>query len=340
MAFSFGDFMGSVGDFFTGGDGFGVDDVFRNLSGAAGAYNAIQGTDAQKPYFYPGQEQGLAMGADAAQQQFQQGPNQYYGEPTVAALDPNVAAGQNAQLGMTGNLNNLARGSGEAAGTLQQGGSDRVGGFQLQDQIGFGLDPQYQKAIMDPINNNLTQNILPALDSQATAQGAFGGSRAAQQKADAATQANEAATNAMIQGNLQARGQSIGQRAGDISAQLSGRSQDITQNQIENAARASGISGAGTAMNQALLPGQIQKDVGTERMAYEQDLINADKARFDWNRGENNAYVDRLMSRMQGLPAPIPGAGGTDGNWLDALQGFGLGTNIYSGITTPPIQGQ
>lgn len=335
MAFSFGDFVSGVGDFVTGGDGFDAGDVFRNISGAAGAYDALQGTDPQKPYFYPGQERGLELAGQAAIDRFKQGPQGYYPGSTVAPLDPNVISGQNKQLGLDQRLTNMANVSGTAAGTLAQGGSDRVGGFQLPGQVGFDLPPEYQSAITNPIYRDLEQRILPQINTQATQQGAFGGSRMAQQRGQAGAEATERATDALIRGNLTARGQTIGQRAGDISAQLTGRGQDVQQNAIENAARAAGISGTGSSMAQQLLPGQVATDIGGSRTQYEQALIDADKARFDFNQGSQDTNLDRLFSRLQGLP-PIPGAGGQEGNWLDALQGFGVGTNIYGALTTPP----
>jgi hypothetical protein len=241
----------------------------------------------------------------------------------------------------------------------------------LPDQIGFGIPEQYQNAIMNPIFDQLENRVIPGIHTGATAQGAFGGSRMQQQKADATQQATEAATNAMIQGNLQARGQSIGQRAGDInaqlanqgqninqrgqdinynlgnqqqligqragdiSAQLQGRSQDINQNQLYNQALQQGLSGANLAQKNLLTPGDMQQQVGGARTAYEQQLMNADKAAFDWTRMENNDYVDRLFNRLQGVPLNTAGAGtvqGQSGNWTDILSGGLQGMNLWNQI--------
>lgn len=302
------------------------------VSGAVGALSGyFGGEDAvTKPWMPEGMQAGMETGIDAARDQFNQGPRQYYPGQTVADLNPNVRQGWNNQLSSTRRMQQLADMSAQGAGKLIQGG-DKVGGFQLEDQIGFGIPEEYQNAIMNPIMRNLNEQIVPGLHTAATAQGAFGGSRMQQQKADAATQATEAATDAMIRGNLDARQQSIGQRAGDISAQLSGRGQDIQQNQYGMQNIQAGVNALGTAMNQQLAPGQTQALIGGQQQAYDQALIDADIDRFNWNNQEGLNHIDRLLQRMSGNY--IPGGNiqkGQGGGWLDALTGFAAGSNIYN----------
>lgn len=310
-----------------------AEDWLRFATGAANAYDAYQGTDDKttKPYFLPGQESGYGTAIGAALSDFAQGPDQYYPGQTVADLDPNVIAGQNDQLASLDRAQQLADAGGSAALSLAQGGAGLVGGFDLPDQVGFGIPQEYQDAIMNPIMRNLENRIMPALHTQATQQGAFGGSRMAQQKADAAQAATEAATDAMIRGNLDARQQTIGQRAGDISAVLGGRAQDITQyNNMNNAMRA-GVSATGEGIRQQLLPGEIQTQIGSDRTAYEQSLIDADVQRFGWNRDEGNNYINRLFQRLGGTPE-MSGSTvqGQNGSIYDAIIGFGQGNNIFN----------
>jgi len=307
------------------------------ISGTAGAVDAYQGADdvVNKPWLVPGAQEGLEQGVDAAKQQFAAGPNQYYPNSTVAGLDPTLAAGWEEKLSNTDRLQQMANRTGQSAMNLV-GGGDKVGGFTLQDQVGFGIPEQYQNAIMSPIMKQLNEQIIPGIHTAATAQGAFGGSRMQQQKADAATQATDMATQAMIRGNLDARGQSIGQRAGDISAQLSGRAQDIGQNQNIFNNKLAGIGAVGTAMNQSQIPGQVMTDVGGARQDYNQALLTDDVNRFNWNRDENTNYVDRLLNRMSGnLPkGTITEAPST--NWMDAVTGFGAGTNLWNNVFKTP----
>ena len=308
------------------------------VGGVIGAVDAANGVPEQKPYMAPGQERLIGTANDAAVNQFGQGPMAYYPGQTVADLDPNQVAGQNQRLGSTAIQQQLANAGGTAAMSLAQGGAGRIGGFQLPDQIGFGLPEEYQNAIMNPVMRDLEERTIPGLHTAATSQGAFGGSRMQQQKSDASAQATERATEALIRGNLDARGQSIGQRAGDISAQLTGRGQDITQNQLHNTALANSSNAITAGQSQQLVPGQTQTQVGNERFTYDQDRINADINRFDFNRNEAISNVDRLFNRAAGNPAPIQGDGGRDSTFLDYLKSIGIGANIGGGLTTPPWQ--
>ena len=303
-------------------------------AGVAGAYAASQGgqDEVQKPYYVGGQEQNLEQGQFAANQTFQNGPQSYYPNSTVAPQDQNLIQGQNNMLSNTDRLAQMGDMSGVAAGTLASGGAPRVGGMQLQDQIGFGIPEEYQSAIMNPIMNNLNERIMPSIHNQATQQGAFGGSRMQQQKSDATAQATEAATNAMIMGNLQARGQSIGQRSQDHQAQLQGRGQDINQNQIYNNAMNQGVNSLGTSMNQQLMPGRTQADIGQQRTDYAQQQTTADKARFDFTQAENENYLDRFLSRANNAPAGGRTQVGRDATFMDILAGAGAGSTMYNDI--------
>ena len=309
------------------------------IGGAAGALSGFFGGDDQvsKPWMVPGAQEGLTEAVSAARDQFDQGPRQYYPGQTVADLNPNVQQGWNDQLASQDRMQQLADRSAMGTGKLLTGG-DKVGGFQLQDQIGFGIPEEYQSAIMNPIMRNLNEQVIPGIHTAAQSQGAFGGSRMQQQKSDAASQATEMATDAMIRGNLQARGQSIGQRAGDISAQLSGRSQDIQQNQYGMDNIRAGVNAATTAMGQQLAPGQMQAGIGAQQQGYDQSLIDADMARFDWNNQEGMNYIDRLIQRVGGKYMPTGEIQqGDSGGWLDALLGGLNGANIFNAAYSKPV---
>jgi hypothetical protein len=311
-------------------------DVIGGIIGGISGWNGGQ-DQTTKPYMVQGQEAALKEGIQGARDQYAGGPLPYYPDQTVADLNPNLRQGWNDQLGSTDRLQQLADQGGSSALTLAKGG-DKVGGFTLQDQIGFGIPEQYQNAIMDPIMRNLNERIIPGIHTAAQSQGAFGGSRMQQQKSDAATQATKEATDAMIMGNLNARGQSIGQRAGDISAQLSGRGQDISQNAQQASNMYNGINSLNTAMGQQLMPGQTMANVGLAQMQDDQTRLDSDINRFNWNRDEYTNNVDRLLNRMSGNVAPTGGSTvqGTGGGVWDALTGFMSGSNIYNNAMKTP----
>lgn len=296
----------SLGDFFSGVYGYIQDNpelVGAGLGLLAGSQDGQDQSVTTKPYLYPGQEEGIANVINLAKQEYQAGPQQYYPGQQVASLDPNLIAGQNAQLGVAAQQGQLADLSAFGAGDLLSGGAGRIEGFNMPDQIGFGIDSGLQNAVMNPIMRNLEERVMPGLDLQATNQGAFGGTRHAQMKGQAASDAVGQAAEAVAQANLQARQQSIGQRSNDMQAMLSGRSQDIQQNQLYNNAVGSGINAASGAMANLLMPGQIMNDIGADRTAYEQQLINADMNRFNFNQQAPISALDRLQSRMT-LAAP------------------------------------
>lgn len=305
--------------------------LIPGLIGAwAGSQDGQDRTVTQAPYLYPGQEEGIANVINLAKQEYQGGPMQYYPGNPVSPLDPNIIAGQNAQLGSLGVQQQLADLGTYGAGDLLQGGAGRIEGFDLPDQIGFGIDPGLENAVMNPIMRNLTERVLPSLDLQATNQGAFGGTRHALLKGQAAADSTERAAEAVARANLNARGQSIQQRQGDVSSMLSGRSQDINQNQIYNNAIGAGINAIPGAMTAQLAPGALQQEIGTKRTAYEQQLINADKARFDFNQQAPIDALTRLQSRMT-LAAPggsMTTTPGDEASWLSILGGFGTGAQL------------
>ena len=311
--------------------------------GIAGGVLGAQGTPDQtttaKPYMFDGQQEGITNFLNASKEQYQQGPQQYYPGQTVAGLDPNTIAGQNQQLGTVNQQQGLANAM--TAGVQGQiAGTPQVGGFQLQDQVGFGIDPGLQSAISNPIMRQLQEKILPSADLQATQQGAFGGSRAQQIKSQAGVDATERIAEVTARANLQARGQSIGQRAGDISAQLSGRGQDINQNQLQAQNQQWGIGAAPAAMQGMMQPGQTMQNIGAQRTAYEQALLNADKASFDFGQQADLDNVDRLGQRMQMTPTgQVSTTQGTPGDWSNILGGALSGWSLGGAINTPPPTG-
>lgn len=308
---------------------------------AIGGWMGGQGTPdqvtSQTPYMFQGQEEGITNFLNASKEQYQAGPQQYYPGQMVAGLDPNTIAGQNAALGTVGQQNQLGGAAAQGAMNLA-GGGNRVGGFQLEDQIGFGLDPGLEAAVMNPIQRQLADRLKMG-NLSATSQGAFGGSRAEQIQGQSRADAQGQTADALARANLSARGQSIGQRAGDISAQLSGRSQDIQQNQLSNMATQAGLSAIPGAQ-QALLSGaNVQQGIGGDRAAYEQALMNADKAKFDFEQQAPitslNLLGDRMSMNMGGQTTNVQGQSGTLAN---ILGGAYTGANIGAGFFGAPQQ--
>jgi len=320
--------------------GFEVPDSLIKAGGAAlGGYLGSKGTPDQKtteaPYMHPGQQEGITNFLNASKQQYLEGPQKYFPGQTVAELDPSYIAGQNMRLGTTnqqqGLVNNMVQG---VQGQLQ--GADQVGGFQLQDQIGFGIDPRLQSAVANPIMRNLQERMLPGLDLQATQQGAFGGSRAQQMKGQAVSDSVGKMSESIARANLDARGQSINQRTGDINAQINARNQDINQNQYNNNVKQWGINAIPGAISALGSPGQSVQNIGRERTDYEQRLIGADKNRFDFNQTAPIDSLTRLGNRVNQAPGGVNRTvQGQEGNLTNILGGAFSGYNTANDLVTP-----
>lgn len=300
------------------------------LGGLAGAEDGQDQVQITKPYMLPGQEQGLSNFLNTAIEQYNDGPKQYYPGSTVAGLDPTLIDGQNMALSTAGKMGGMADAMMEGGAKLMSGGP-MVGGFQLPDQVGWGIDQGLADAVTNPIYRNLEERIMPSMDLNATNQGAFGGTRQALMKGQAAANANEQAMEALTRANLQARQQNIGQRAGDISAQLQGRGQDI--NQVANSMNniRAGMHYMPGAMNAALAPANTMMDIGADRTAYNQALIDADVNRWNF---EQQAPIDSLSLLGQRLNMQFPGGTqtiqGQDATWMDMLAGAQTGLAMYN----------
>lgn len=313
--------------------GFLGDNAGQLIGAGLGALVGAQGSQDQRatqaPFMFQGQGEGITNFLDASKQQYLAGPQQFYPGQQVASLDPNVIGGQNAALGTIPAQQQMADLTAFGAGDLLSGGAGRIDGFNLPNQVGFGIDQGLENAVMNPIMSSLRNDVLPALDLSATSQGAFGGTRHAMQRGRAASSAVESAAEAVARANLEARGQSIQQRGGDINAMISGRGQDINQNQLYNNAVRSGIDATTRAQDALLVPSNIQSQVGAARTAYGQSLLDADRARWDFNQQASIDAIDRLGQRMAMTPqGSVRTIHGQNGDWVSMLGGALSGVSL------------
>lgn len=320
-------------------------DVYDVIGAGVGAWAGSQGTEDQTtttaPYMFPGQHGGIERYLDHANAQYNQGGMKYYPNQTLANLDPLQIQGQNAALGNVFAQGQLGR-QGAMANSALAGGGDRVGGFQLQNQIGFGIDQGLQDAVTNPIMRQLQERVMPGLDLQATQQGAFGGSRAQQMKGQASADAVGQMSDSIARANLQARQQSIGQRAGDIDAQLQGRNQDINQNQLSNQARYQALSSLPQASAGLNFGAGTMMDIGQQRQRYNQMQIDDAKNRFDFRQQEGVNNLNRLGDRLMqpsfgGQTETIEGMDGSAANIFGgAVAGYQAVDWLRNGGPAPP----
>jgi hypothetical protein len=299
----------------------------------AGSQDGQDQVTIRKPYMLPGQQQMMTNFMNTAKDRYMAGPQQYYGGNSTANLDPNVIKGQNMALGAASQQKGMVNSMMEGGAKLMSGG-DTVSGFNLPSQVGFGINQGLQDATLNPIFRNLEERVMPGMDLAATSQGAFGGTRHAQMKGQAVADATSQATDALAQANLAARGQSIGQRAGDISAQIQSRGQDITQidNQMGNVR--AGMHYMPGAINATLAPANTAMGIGADRMAYEQQQINGDMNRWNFEQQAPWNAIDWLGQsvNMQFPGSRTTNVQGQDATWMDGLGGAATGLGIYNSI--------
>ena len=132
-------------------------------------------------------------------------------------------------------------------------------------------------------SDTFPNGILPGMQSQAVAQGAFGGSRQAVQQGQAGAAASGQIADSLARASLQERGQTM-------NAQLQARGQDL-------ASRQASLSFLPTASNQLQVPGQIQQQIGAQQQFRSQQEINAARERFDFNQNRPELALDRLANR-------------------------------------------
>lgn len=283
--------------------------------------------------------------------QFNQGGPQFFGGPTVAGFSPQ-------QLESQRQLQGLAPGF-QRQGSLQQGalanqlGQD-VRQFQLPGQINApgqvgqvgvqGISPELQRAVTNPILQQLQDQTLPGISSGATQAGAFGGSRQGILENQARSGATGAMTDALARATLQQRGQDINQRGQDIQQGQFGsdflsnqRQQDIgsqLQQRGQNFGALSAGQGAAAGVRQGMLAGPgLLGGVGAQQQQMNQRLIDASRQRFDFGQNSQQQQLAKLFGFLGGRPdfandGTTP-ASGTSSAIADATDAY----NLYNMIT-------
>ena len=223
------------------------------------------GTTVQKTELDPIQRRALQSVIGKAEADFARGPAQFFPGQTLADVNPLTTLGQETALAAAGDARRFAN----------------VQSNAIQDLLAtdFLSDPRTQRladAAVKPIERQFTEQILPSITSRAVAEGAFGGSRQDISEALAARDFGEAALDARARVLLDA------QRA-DLNA------------------RTAALQLAPNVTNQLLLPSQIQQQVGAQRTAQEQAIIDAARERFEFEQIAPDVNLDQFASRVTGI---------------------------------------
>lgn len=195
----------------------------------------------------PQQEAILGKQLDIANQLEQQGQLRFFPGQTLADESQFSQLGQLSQLG--------------AAPGLQQ-----FAGLQQRTLSGL-LDPTSaaNQAAIAPLIGNLENRLLPQIGTQATRQGAFGGSRQFVQEAEA---------------------------IGDVSGRVTDA---ILRNQL------GALQLAPQVAQQQLLPGQVLGGVGAQQEERSQAEIDAARERFEFQEFAPTDLANRINPLLGGL---------------------------------------
>lgn len=201
----------------------------------------------------PLQQQNIDLLMRGARDFYNTGGPQYYPNQTYAGPTPGELLGRRQAV-------NYATGAGQDYINAAQAG-DR---FWLNPENIF--DPSripgfsdVQAGITRDVTRNLTESVLPELRGGSIAQGALGGSRQEIGEGLAAARTSEQIADALAGMNVQAYGQGLN---------------------MYNAA-----AGRAPAMAQlGLLPAEVLQQMGGLQRADEQQAIDADMARFNWEQ--------------------------------------------------------
>lgn len=222
------------------------------------------GTTTQKTELDPMQQQALGSLIRKSEAQYQN-PVEFFPGQTLADQDPLIGRGQQQALGAAGRIGNQTAATSSA----------------IQDAMNVDVvgDPRTQAladAVTQPIQDQFSEQVLPSISSGASAAGAFGGTRQGLQEA--------------------AAGREFGRAMGETRANVFN---DAYRTQLDQRLNAAGM--LPMLNQQQLLPAQITQGVGEQRTMRDQQEIDADRERFEFQQFEPESRLDRFASRVAGV---------------------------------------
>jgi len=213
----------------------------------------------------PIQKRALASVLDKSEALYDKGPLNFFPGETVAQVDPNTMLGQNLQLGAAGSALSMLPGTLDA---WQRGLN--------ADLVNNPLTEQIAQAATRPIERQFMEQTLPSIQSSAIQHGAFGGDRQDILTGMAARDMNQSVLD------TRANIYSDANRAG-------------------MAQQANMLNLLPTLQQGLLNPSAAITNVGLQRQAEEQALIDAARERFEFNEFEPESQLDRFQNRVTGV---------------------------------------
>ena len=268
------------------------------------------GTTVQKTEPWEGQKPYLRRGFERAEQLYQTGKPNFYPGQTIADINPLQVAAQNQALA------NLTSGPGAAVINSAQAGQALLTSPMMLSPASNPYLQAWGQSLADTIGQQYAERVFPAMADRAAAMGAYGGYRAGVAEAQAA----------------QRMGQEIGRALTPLYAQ--GYSQGLQ-------AMARGLAFAPQTIQLSLMPAQMAEQIGATRRQWEQQFIDADRERWefeqmkDWYRLQN--YMDIVGGGTYGGVASTTGPGRSP--LMGALGGASMGLGLWAGAKSMGLLG-
>lgn len=306
-------------------------------SGGSSASQQQTVTNEPPNYLQPFLATAAGNSQNAYQQYIAQQLNQPYTgaanqtAPNISALTPQptaaTIAGENTALNtannMTGqqtNTNNLASGLQSAiANGMFSAPSSGEYAFQPMSDADLAASIKGQLA---PLQQNLTQQILPQLQSQAINQGAYGGSRANVMNNMALESYDTAATNATAQATEQFQAQNASLKASNLASEMQAATTGNAQT-LNALGEVPALQNVGTA--QGSTQAGLQSAVGQTQQAQEASNIAANMQYYSGQQAAPFGGLGELESLLQGT-----NSGGTSTN---SVPNAGLLSQITNGLS-------
>lgn len=218
-----------------------------------GSRGGQQAAGTQTTYLPPEQQTNVDLLMKGARDFLASGGPQYYQGSTVAGVDPLQTQGRAQQVDYANNVGRQLAGDVVANDRFWLNPNNI---FNPSNIPGFA---EAQRGLTQNVTRNFTESIMPELTGTAAAGGALGSSRAGLTSALAATRTNEALAQQLAQMNMDAYSQGL---------------------QMNNAAAAR----APQTMMVGAAPGAMLESVGAQNRADQQQQINADMDRWNYEQ--------------------------------------------------------
>jgi len=248
--------------------------------------------------------------------------------------------GQNALRASTQGINVLDMLQNQGPGTFNY---DQGTFNQIMGNLMPGLQGQYDAAMRDP-NRQFNEQIIPGINMGAAGSGQSFGTRPQNASAIAARGLADrgADTASALWANAANQANAGGMAGGTLNLDSLNKNNQLlgqVANSYQNLGQL-GLQGANQAYNMGTGNVEMQNNAGKMDQAFSQQLVDADRARWEYNQQApwNDLHQRQaLMGQNTGIPQGTPGMNGGMSTFEAALNGAQAAYGLYDMYRTSQI---